>query len=114
VKKSFVERVGKMPKSMQNLVALLQATQSVRDAERSAAERALQQASRAPEFAALLAGLLTDEAAAVPLRQLAGVVLKQFVNTHWATMPGAPSFFWLARFSTGLTRVSQAIPTPRW
>ncbi len=78
---------------MQHLVGLLQATQSVRDAERAAAERALQQAQRAPEFAALLAALLTDEAAAVPLRQLAGVVLKQFVNTHWATLPGASAFF---------------------
>ena len=98
---------------MQHLVGLLHATQSVRDAERAAAERALQQASRAPDFAVLLAGLLTDETAAAPLRQLAGLVLKQFVNTHWGTLPGggAASFVWRAFLR--LTR-SQAIPTRRW
>ncbi len=77
---------------MSGLPGLLQATQSLHAGERAAAEQALDRAARAPDFAPALAALLAEESAPVPLRQLAGVVLKQFVNTHWATMPGEPCF----------------------
>lgn len=74
--------------SLQALAALLQATQSINAQERVAAEAQLGQAARNPEYGVALATLLVDDNGPLPLRQLAGVLLKQFASKHWATLPG--------------------------
>jgi hypothetical protein len=67
--------------TMNGLAGILAAT--LVPAERVAAENALQQASRNPSIAVGFASLLVDETAPTHIRQLAGVLLKQFVGKHW-------------------------------
>ncbi len=102
--------------NLQSLVALLQATQSIHAGERVAAEQNLTVASRNPEFCVALATLLADENNAVPLRQLAGVMLKQFASRNWATLPGEIKRKRKKKKKTWrhFTVAKKAIPMPLW
>lgn len=70
------------------LIPILQATQSLNDNERNQAEQSIALASKRQGFALNLTKLLIDDAGPHHLRQLSGLLLKQFISKHWANMPG--------------------------
>lgn len=65
------------------LLNCLSATLDVNPGTRKAAEDALETASTQPGYGIALAKLILDKALPLGLRQLAAVVLKQYVKQHW-------------------------------
>ena len=70
------------------LLPLLHATQQVDAATRRAAEEAVEQLKGLPGFASALCSVALDvQRVALELRQLAALLLKQFVRAHWSDDP---------------------------
>ena len=68
---------------MAQLVACLQATLHMDTATRQAAEQRLRELGALPGYCHCLVVLSLDEAVPVAIRQLAAVVLRQYVRIHW-------------------------------
>ena len=70
--------------SAADLQPLLLSTMVVDAGQRRAAEAAVEQLKVVPGFACALCFLVLDASGALELRQLAALVLKQFVRVHWS------------------------------